>query len=99
MWITVNVISDFFKGAFIPLVIREQGSEKMEFVLKKTIGFDGIKSGIPQKSIGMGGLKIIIQKGGMAGNTEAVGEDREFISVPEMAVNILLFRTGTGSGL
>lgn len=35
----------------------------------------------------------------MVDNAESIGEDGEFISVADMAVDILLFHIGAGSGL
>lgn len=51
------------------------------------------------RQFGMGSLKSIIEKGDMADNTETVSEDGEFISIAEMAVDVLLFCVRTGSGL
>ena len=47
----------------------------------------------------MGGLKSIIEKGGMADNAETVSEDGEFTSIAEMDIDILLFCVRTGSSL
>ncbi len=47
----------------------------------------------------MGSLKSIIKKGDMADNAETVREDSEFISIAEMAIDILLFCVRTGSSL
>lgn len=47
----------------------------------------------------MGSLKIIIKKGDMADNAEAVREDGEFISIVEMVIDILLFCVRAGSSL
>ncbi len=47
----------------------------------------------------MGGLKSIIGKGDMADNAETVSEDGKFISIVEMAIDILLFCVRAGSSL
>ena len=49
--ITVSIIADFFKCAFIPWVIWDKGSGKMKFVLKETVSFNGVKNGIAQEGI------------------------------------------------
>lgn len=47
----------------------------------------------------MSGLKPVIQEGDMTDNAKPIGKDGEFISITEMAVDILLFGIGAGSGL
>lgn len=47
----------------------------------------------------MKGLKGVIQEGDMTDNAKPIGEDGEFISVAEMAVDILLFGIRAGSSL
>ena len=47
----------------------------------------------------MDGLKSIIEKGDMADNADTVSEDGKFISIAEMAIDILLFCVRTGSSL
>lgn len=49
--VAVNVVSDFRKSAFIPLVIRDQCFGKVEFIFKEAVSFNCIKSGIPKESI------------------------------------------------
>lgn len=44
-------------------------------------------------------FKIIIEKGNVADNAKAVGENGKLVSIAEMAVDVLLFGIGTGSGL
>lgn len=49
--IAVNVVADFFKGTLISWIIRDQGSGKVEYILKEAVSFNRIKSGIPEESI------------------------------------------------
>ncbi len=49
--ITIDIVADFFKGAFIPRIIRDQRSGKVEFILKETVCFYRVKSGITRKCI------------------------------------------------
>ena len=44
-------------------------------------------------------FKSIIEKGDMADNAEAVSKDGEFISIAEMAIDVLLFCVRTGGSL
>ena len=136
--IAIRVIADFFKGAFVSRVVRDQCLGEMEFIPEEAVSFDRVKSGITQKGIRvemrverkeisedrfegggitdgfifirgngflfhrhfwMGSLKSIIEKGDMADNAETVREDSEFISIAEMAIDILLFCVRTGSSL
>ena len=64
--ITVMVISDFRQGAFVTDVIRDQGFGKMKFFFQEAIGFNGVKSRVPEESIR--------RKPGMEG--KVVGQDR-----------------------
>lgn len=64
--VAVGVIADFFKGAFIPWVIRDQCFGKMELILKETVNPNGVKSGIAQE-----GARVKIRVEG-----EEIGEDR-----------------------
>ena len=64
--ITVKVISDFRQGTFVTDVIRDQSFGKMEFLFQEAIGFDGVKSRIPEEGIR--------RKLGMKG--KVVGQDR-----------------------
>ena len=51
--IAIRVIADFFKGAFVSRVVRDQCPGEMEFILEKAVSFDRVKSGITQKGIRM----------------------------------------------
>lgn len=65
---------------------KDQGFGKMEFFLEEAVNLNGAKSGITQE-------------GNMSDNAKSIGEDGEFISIAETAVDILLFGIRAGSGL
>lgn len=51
--IAVFIVPYFFKGAFVPGIVGDQGFLEAEIVLKEAINIIGIKSGIPKEGIGM----------------------------------------------
>ena len=64
--ITVTVISDFWKRAFIANIIRDEDFGEMELIFEKAIGFDGVKGRISQEDIGRD-LRM---------KSKVIGEDR-----------------------
>ena len=49
--IAVNVVADFFKGAFIPWVIGDECFGEVEFLFKEAMGLNGVKSGVTKESV------------------------------------------------
>lgn len=47
----------------------------------------------------MGRFKVIIEKGNVSDDAKTVGENGKLVGIAEMAVDVLLFGIGTGSGL
>jgi len=51
--IAINIVTDFFKGAFFPGVTRNQCFREMEIIFEETISLDGVKGETTEESIRM----------------------------------------------
>jgi len=51
--IAINIVTDFFKGAFVPGIIRDQSFREMEIIFEETISLDGVEDGITEEGIRM----------------------------------------------
>lgn len=51
--IAVFVVIDFFEGAFISWIVRDERHGEMKIIPQHSIGFDGIEGGISQECIGV----------------------------------------------
>ena len=49
--ITVYVVADFFKGAFIPWVIGDENFREVEIIFEEAIGLNSVKGGVPKESV------------------------------------------------
>lgn len=53
--VSVGVVADFLKGAFIPWVIRNECFGEVELILEEAVGLDCVKRGIAKESVRMEG--------------------------------------------
>lgn len=51
--IAIFIVTDLFKGAFVPGIVRDEGFLEAKIVFKEAINIIGIESGIPKEGIGM----------------------------------------------
>ena len=49
--ISVYVVADFFKSAFIPWVIGDECFGEVEILFEEAIGLNSVKSGVPKESV------------------------------------------------
>lgn len=87
-------------GRDLRMEIKVIGEDRMEaagvsdrFVFIRRIGF------LMHGKFRMSQLKRVIKKGNMPDNAKAIGKDSKFVRIAEMAIDVLLFGIGRGSGL